>query len=46
LTVRNLDALFEPKTIAVVGASNRPHTVGAVLAATCSALVSTGRSSP
>jgi acetyltransferase len=32
MTIRNLDALFRPKAIAVVGASNRPHTVGAVLA--------------
>ncbi len=32
MTVRNLDALFDPGSIAVVGASNRPGTVGAVLA--------------
>ncbi len=32
MTIRNLDALFRPKAIAVVGASNKPHTVGAVLA--------------
>ncbi len=32
MTTRNFDALFEPKAIALVGASNRPNTVGAVLA--------------
>src|SRR5579872_6149003 len=32
MTVRNLDALFEPKSIAVIGASNKPRSVGAVLA--------------
>ncbi len=30
MTVRNLDALFRPQSIAVVGASNRGNTVGAV----------------
>lgn len=33
MTIRNLDALFNPKSIALVGASNQPHTVGSVLAA-------------
>lgn len=32
MSIRNLNALFEPKTIALVGASNRPNSVGAVLA--------------
>jgi acetyltransferase len=32
MTTRNLDALFEPKAIALVGASNQPKSVGAVLA--------------
>jgi acetyltransferase len=32
MTTRNLDALFHPKTIALIGASNRPNSVGAVLA--------------
>ena len=32
MTIRNLDALFEPKSIALVGASNQPRSVGAVLA--------------
>ena len=32
MTIRNLDALFEPKSIAVIGASNKPRSVGAVLA--------------
>ncbi|MBS0409961.1 MAG: bifunctional acetate--CoA ligase family protein/GNAT family N-acetyltransferase [Proteobacteria bacterium] len=32
MTTRNLDALFEPKSIALIGASNRPGSVGAVLA--------------
>jgi acetyltransferase len=32
MTVRNLDALFEPKSIALIGASNQPRSVGSVLA--------------
>ncbi len=32
MTIRNLDALFEPKAIALIGASNREGSVGAVLA--------------
>ena len=32
MTVRNLDTLFRPKAIALIGASNRPRSVGAVLA--------------
>ncbi|WP_299391630.1 bifunctional acetate--CoA ligase family protein/GNAT family N-acetyltransferase [Pelagibius sp.] len=32
MTIRNLDALFEPKSIAVVGASRRPGSLGSVLA--------------
>ena len=32
MTTRNFDALFEPKSIALIGASNRPGSVGAVLA--------------
>jgi len=32
MSTRNLDALFEPKAIALVGASNEPGSVGAVLA--------------
>ena len=32
MTTRNFDALFEPKSIAVIGASNRAGSVGAVLA--------------
>ncbi|HKA74898.1 MAG TPA: bifunctional acetate--CoA ligase family protein/GNAT family N-acetyltransferase [Xanthobacteraceae bacterium] len=32
MTVRNLDALFRPKAIALVGASNQANSVGAVLA--------------
>jgi acetyltransferase len=31
LSVRNLDALFAPRAIAVVGASERPHSVGNVV---------------
>jgi predicted CoA-binding protein len=30
--VRNLGALFEPKSIALIGASNQPRSVGAVTA--------------
>ena len=32
MTIRNLDALFRPGAIALVGASNQPNSVGAVLA--------------
>ena len=32
MTIRNLDKLFEPTSIALVGASRRPGSVGAVLA--------------
>jgi acetyltransferase len=31
LTVRNLDRLFQPRSIAVIGASREPQTVGATL---------------
>jgi acetyltransferase len=32
MTTRNFDAIFKPQAIALVGASNQPNTVGAVLA--------------
>lgn len=32
MTIRNLDALFAPKSIALIGASNTPSSVGNVLA--------------
>jgi acetyltransferase len=32
LSIRNLDALFEPSSIALIGASNQPGSVGSVLA--------------
>src|SRR3974390_2959055 len=32
MTIRNLDALFAPRAIALIGASNAPGSVGAVLA--------------
>ena len=32
MTTRNLDALFSPQSVALVGASNRPGAVGAVIA--------------
>jgi|HigsolmetaAR203D_1030402.scaffolds.fasta_scaffold00066_9 acetyltransferase len=32
MSVRNLDHLFKPKSIALIGASRRPRSVGAVLA--------------
>ena len=32
MSVRNLDFIFEPKSIALIGASTRPHSVGAVTA--------------
>ncbi|MBB4285066.1 bifunctional acetate--CoA ligase family protein/GNAT family N-acetyltransferase [Roseospira goensis] len=31
MSTRNLDRLFAPTSVAVVGASNRPHTVGALV---------------
>ncbi|HYM35543.1 MAG TPA: CoA-binding protein, partial [Steroidobacteraceae bacterium] len=32
MSVRNLDAIFRPASVALIGASNRPHSVGAVIA--------------
>jgi acetyltransferase len=32
MTVRNLDAIFAPKSVALIGATNRPRAVGAVVA--------------
>lgn len=32
MTIRNLDALFHPNSVALIGASNRRHSVGAVIA--------------
>ncbi|MEX0420392.1 bifunctional acetate--CoA ligase family protein/GNAT family N-acetyltransferase [Spiribacter pallidus] len=32
MTIRNLNALFKPRSVAVIGASRRPGSVGAVLA--------------
>ncbi len=43
MTIRNLDALFEPKSIALIGASNQAGSVGAVLARN---LLDTGFSGP
>ena len=31
MSVRNLEALFQPRSIALVGASDRPNSVGAVV---------------
>lgn len=31
MSIRNLDALFEPRSVAVVGASSRPGSVGATV---------------
>ncbi|MBS0249033.1 MAG: CoA-binding protein, partial [Proteobacteria bacterium] len=31
MTIRNLEKLFRPASVAVVGATDRPHTVGAAL---------------
>jgi len=39
VTIRNLDCMFRPKSLALIGASLREHTVGAVLAR---ALLQTG----
>ena len=32
MSIRNLEFLFKPRSIALIGASNKPHSVGAVLA--------------
>lgn len=32
MTIRNLDLMFQPKSVAVIGASKRPQSVGQVLA--------------
>ncbi|MBS0274714.1 MAG: bifunctional acetate--CoA ligase family protein/GNAT family N-acetyltransferase [Proteobacteria bacterium] len=32
MTIRNLDAIFRPGSVALIGASSRPHSVGAVIA--------------
>ena len=32
MTIRNLDRLFRPKSVALIGASTRPSSIGAVLA--------------
>ena len=32
MTIRNLDRLFKPSSIALIGASRRPHSIGAVVA--------------
>jgi acetyltransferase len=31
MTIRNLDALFRPKSVAVIGASDRAHSIGALV---------------
>ncbi len=31
MSVRNLDRMFKPRSVAVIGASDRPHSVGAAL---------------
>ena len=31
MTIRNLDHLFQPRSVAVIGASSEPHTVGATV---------------
>jgi acetyltransferase len=31
MSIRNLDRMFRPKSVAVIGASDRPHSVGAAL---------------
>ena len=32
MTIRNLDSMFKPKSVALIGASKTPASVGAVLA--------------
>ena len=31
MSIQNLEHLFRPKSVAVIGASNRPQSVGAVV---------------
>ena len=31
MTIRNLDALFKPQSVAVIGASSRPGSLGAIV---------------
>ncbi len=31
MTIRNLDKLFNPQSVAVIGASNRPESVGNII---------------
>jgi acetyltransferase len=33
MSVRNLQFLFDPKSVAIIGASARPHSVGATVLA-------------
>ncbi|SDD85111.1 acetyltransferase [Cupriavidus sp. YR651] len=42
MTVRNLDALFRPRSVALIGATLRPHSVGATVLANLSAGAFTG----
>ena len=37
MTIRNLDHMFAPRSVAVIGASSEPHTVGATVMANVSA---------
>ncbi|CAG9166471.1 bifunctional acetate--CoA ligase family protein/GNAT family N-acetyltransferase [Cupriavidus pinatubonensis] len=37
MTIRNLDALFRPRSVALIGATLRPHSVGATVLANLSA---------
>ncbi|WP_454743711.1 bifunctional acetate--CoA ligase family protein/GNAT family N-acetyltransferase [Cupriavidus necator] len=43
MTVRNLDALFRPRSVALIGATLRPHSVGATVLANLSAGAFTGQ---
>src|SRR4051794_33813263 len=31
MTIRNLDHLFRPRSVAVIGASDKPHSIGAIV---------------
>jgi len=46
MSIRNLDVLFSPETIALIGASNQPWSVGAVLARNLLCAGFAGRCSP
>jgi len=43
MSIRNLDVLFRPRSVALIDASKQPRSIGAVLAHICWGRASTGR---